>query len=98
MRRDWESKLLVVTVFAIFVGSLYLIQVRYEARKLQSQLNDVEKFSKKLEEQARRYQIELATQTDYSEVLTEALNKHGMVFPDPLAGSLLTLQAPATRP
>lgn len=96
MKTSWAPRLLIGVTCAIFVVALYLIQVRFEARKLQARLNQVIETGNQLEERGRRFQIELATLTDYTKIHAEGTTKHGMIFPDSLAGTLLVL-APVAR-
>lgn len=92
MKASWTPKALIVVTLLIFGVALGLIHVRFEARKLQAKLNEVIEMQSQLEERARRFQIELATLTDYTKIHADSTTKYGMIFPDPTNGSMLVLE------
>ena len=93
MKKKYAPRILVVVSILIFVTALTLIQVRYEARKLQAELEQVRQTKISLNEQARRYQIELASLTDYPDIYVMGIQNFNMVFPNTANGSLIVLEA-----
>lgn len=83
---------------ACCVAAVVLVEVRFEARKLQARLDEVETLKTDLREQNSRYMIELTSFSDYSELHSRAANEHGMVFPAYEEGSLVNLEAAAALP
>lgn len=73
------------------LASIKLIDARYQARKLQAALNEIEQERLAMREQNRRYLIELTAFTDYYQLHRQAVTDHAMVFPDPGAGTLVDL-------
>lgn len=85
----WMALFLAV---ACCVASVYLIEVRFTARKMQAKLDEVERFKTELLEQNRRYLIELSSFSDYSELHRRAMDEQKMLFPDYEDGTLVDLR------
>ncbi|MBF2735253.1 MAG: cell division protein FtsL [Betaproteobacteria bacterium AqS2] len=85
------AAVLLLAVLCI-LASIKLIDVRYQARKLQATLNEIEQERLAMREQNRRYLIELTAFTDYYQLHRQAATEHAMVFPDAGAGTLVDLQ------
>ena len=85
----WLTLLLAISCC---VAAVYLIKVRFEARKLQAKLDEVEKLKTGLREQNRRYLIELTSFSDYSELRRRAFDEQEMFFPDYGQGTLVDLR------
>ena len=77
---------------ACCVAAVALVDVRFTARKLQSDLNEAERFKTELHEQNRRYLIELTAFTDYSVMRRSAIEGHEMVFPAYEKGTYVNLR------
>ncbi len=73
------------------LAAIALIDVRFQARKLQAELSALEGDRRDLREQNRRFQIELASFTDYFMLHRRATDEQEMAFPDVADGSLTTL-------
>ena len=82
---------LLLAIFC-FIAAVYLIEVRFEARKLQATLDEVEKLKTGLREQNRRYLIELTSFSDYSELRRRAFDEQEMFFPDYGQGTFVDLR------
>ena len=90
-------KVMVALIVMTCLAAIYLIDVRFQARKLQAKLSQIELVKLELREQNRRYLIELTSFSDYPELHIRALEEHAMVFPDAEAGTLIDLsQLPRT--
>ena len=73
------------------LAAIALIDVRFQARKLQAELSALELERRDLREQNRRFQIELASFTDYFMLHRRATDEQEMFFPDVADGSLTSL-------
>ncbi len=90
-------KLLLILAVMCCIAALILVNVRYEARKLQAELNRTAELNIELRAQNRRYQIELASFSDYAELHAQASGEHNMIFPSVDNGTLRSLAPEYTR-
>ena len=93
MKDAFSVKLLIFLAVLCCIAALILVNVRYEARKLQAELNRAMELNLELRAQNRRYQIELASFSDYAELHEKASSEHGLVFPNADAGTLRAVEA-----
>ena len=84
-----KTYLLIILASLCSIAAIYLILVRFEARSLQAQLNQLDQTKLELREQNRRYLIEIASFTDYPELHIKAIEEYALVFPSTHDGSLI---------
>ena len=76
---------------AIFIAALCAVAVRYEIRRLQTQVASAQQAAGALADYGRRLHLEVATQLDLAELYRRAIDEQQLVVPGIGDGTLIFL-------
>ena len=80
---------------AIFIASLCAVAIRYEIRRLQTEVAHLQGNQADLLDYGRRLNLEVATQLDLAELYRRAIDEQNLMVPGIGDGTLLFLETGA---
>ncbi len=89
--------LLFALLASVLAASMVIVEVRFEGRRLQAELAEVERAGSKLDEYTHRLRLEVATRTGLAGLYLSAIEEQGLAVPSLSDGTLRYLdQQPET--